>query len=80
MILLAASVLLALLPLAGVAWIISQGMILTVDGIFTSLLLLLICGVFLMNGAWELRRLVSGKGKSEDDKASGAASGAKGSS
>jgi hypothetical protein len=74
MILLAVSVLLALLPLAGVAWIISQGMILTVDGIFTSLLLLLICGVFLMNGAWESRRLVSGK-KTEEQKSSKAAAG-----
>jgi len=75
MVLLAVTVLLALLPLAGVAWIVAQGMILTVDGIFTSLLLLLICGVFVLNAGWELRRLVAGK-RPEDTNSSGAAAGA----
>jgi hypothetical protein len=55
--LLITSVVLALLPLVGIAWILTRGTVTTVDGLFMSLILLAISGVFGMNAAWELRRL-----------------------
>jgi hypothetical protein len=55
--LLITSAVLALLPLLGIAWIVTRGTVTTVDGLFMSLILLAISGVFGMNAAWELRRL-----------------------
>ena len=55
--LLITSAVLALLPLLGIAWILTRGTITTVDGLFMSLILLAISGVFGMNTAWELRRV-----------------------
>lgn len=55
--LLITSALLAFLPLLGIVWIFTRGTETTVDGLFMSLILLAISGVFGMNAAWELRRL-----------------------
>ena len=49
------SVLLAVLPLAGIAWIVVVGSITSVDGLFMSLILLTLSGVFLLNCVLELR-------------------------
>jgi hypothetical protein len=49
------SILLGLIPLAGVVWIVFTGGILTVDGLFMSLILLSLSGVFFLNTFWELR-------------------------
>ena len=49
------SLLLALLSLAGVAWIIIVGSLLSVDGLFMSLILLTIAGVFFLNVLLECR-------------------------
>ena len=49
------SVLLALLPLAGIAWIVVVGSITSVDGLFMSLILLTLSGVFFLNCVLELR-------------------------
>ena len=49
------SVLLALLPLAGIAWIVVAGSITSVDGLFMSLILLTLSGVFALNCVLELR-------------------------
>ena len=49
------SVLLALLPLAGIAWIVVAGSITSVDGLFMSLILLTLSGVFFLNCVMELR-------------------------
>ncbi len=49
------SILLGLIPLAGIAWIIVSGTITTVDGLFESLIMLSISGVFFLNVFWELR-------------------------
>jgi len=55
------SLVLAVLPLAGVAWIFASGMITlspfscTVDGLFMSLILLALSGCFLLNAYWEAR-------------------------
>ena len=55
------SLVLALLPLAGVVWIFLSGMIsiappsATVDGLFMTLILLTVSGCFLLNGYWEAR-------------------------
>ena len=55
---------LALLPLAGIAWIVLAGSITTVDGLFMSLILLTLSGVFFLNVLLELRdRGLVGKGK-----------------
>ena len=43
------SLLLGLLSLAGVAWIILIGSLLSVDGLFMSLILLTLAGVFFLN-------------------------------
>jgi hypothetical protein len=49
------SLLLGLLSLAGVAWIIIVGSLLSVDGLFMSLILLTLAGVFFLNVLLELR-------------------------
>ncbi len=53
------SIVLGLIPLAGIAWIIVSGTITTVDGLFESLIMLSLSGVFFLNAFWELR----GRGK-----------------
>ena len=58
---LALSVVLGVVPLAGVAWIFASGMITlwppsaTVDGLFMSLILLTLSACFLLNVFWEMR-------------------------
>ena len=60
-----ASILLGLIPLAGVAWIFLSGTWKTVDGLFEILIMLSISGVFFLNVLWELRdKGLFGKGKS----------------
>lgn len=46
---------LGIVPLAGIAWIIVSGSILNVDGLFMSLILLTISGIFFLNTSLELR-------------------------
>jgi hypothetical protein len=60
------SIVLGLLPLAGIAWIIIAGSITSVDGLFMSLILLTLSGIFLMNAFLELRDrgLIGKKGPS----------------
>jgi hypothetical protein len=52
---LAISLVLGILPLLGVAWTLVNGMITTVDGLFMSLILLTLSGVFMLNAYWEMR-------------------------
>jgi hypothetical protein len=55
------SLVLGIVPLLGVAWIFSSGMITlwppsaTVDGLFMSLILLSLSACFLLNAYWEMR-------------------------
>jgi hypothetical protein len=49
------SLLLGLLSLAGVAWIIIVGSLLSVDGLFMSLILLTLAGIFFLNVLLEFR-------------------------
>jgi hypothetical protein len=49
------SLFLGLLSLAGVAWIIIVGSLLSVDGLFMSLILLTLAGVFFLNALLEFR-------------------------
>jgi hypothetical protein len=49
------SLLLGIIPLAGIAWILVAGSITTVDGMFMSLILLSLSGVFFLNVLLELR-------------------------
>jgi hypothetical protein len=51
-----ASLLLALIPLLGIVWILLYGSITTVDGLFTSLILLAMSGILALNALLELRR------------------------
>jgi len=63
------SILLGLIPLAGIGWIILSGTITTVDGLFESLIMLSISGIFFLNVFWELRdRGLLGKSKAEPSK------------
>jgi hypothetical protein len=60
------SILLGLIPLAGIGWIVVSGTIKTVDGLFESLIMLSISGVFFLNVIWELRdQGLLGKSKAE---------------
>jgi uncharacterized membrane protein len=49
------SLVLGIVPLAGIAWILLAGSITTVDGMFMSLILLSLSGIFFLNVFWELR-------------------------
>jgi len=51
------SLILALVPLAGIGWIGAGGWLETVDGLFMSLILLAIAGVFLLNAGMQARAL-----------------------
>ena len=58
------SILLGLIPLAGIGWIVVSGTLTTVDGLFETLIMLSISGVFFLNVFWELRdRGLFGKAK-----------------
>jgi uncharacterized membrane protein len=52
---LAISVVLGIVPLFGIAWTIMTGTIKTQDGLFMSLILLTLSGVFFLNAFWEMR-------------------------
>lgn len=60
------SILLGLIPLAGIGWIVVSGTLTTVDGLFESLIMLSISGVFFLNVFWELHdKGLFGKTKAE---------------
>jgi hypothetical protein len=64
------SLLLGLLALAGVIWIIIVGSLLSVDGLFMSLILLTLAGVFFLNVFFEFRdSRTAGKDKGAPPKA-----------
>ena len=50
------SILLGIIPLLGIAWIWMSRTITTVDGLFMSLILLALSGIFFLNAFLELRR------------------------
>ena len=50
------SVLLALVPLAGIARIVTNGTITTVDGLFMSIILLALSGILFLNVYLEARK------------------------
>jgi hypothetical protein len=54
--LLLVSVVLAILPLLGIAWVLLTRSITTVDGLFLSLILLSISGILGVNALWEFQR------------------------
>ncbi len=54
---LAISLVLGILPLLGIVWVLMNGLIATVDGMFLSLILLTLSGVFMLNAYWEMRDL-----------------------
>jgi hypothetical protein len=49
------SIVLGLVPLAGIAWIIAGGTITTVDGLFMSLILAALSGILFLNAVLSLR-------------------------
>ena len=67
------SLLLGLLSLAGIAWIIIVGSLLSVDGLFMTLILLALAGVFFLNVLLECRDCgFVGKSKEASSKAASA--------
>ena len=62
------SLLLAVLPVLGVVWIAVSGWLPTVDGLFLSLILLAMSGVFLLNAGMLAKAmgLVPGLGKKQE--------------
>ena len=69
------SVLLALIPLLGIAWIVLYGMITTVDGLFMSLILLAMSGIVGLNVLLELRKKTSAAKNSSTATATATAAG-----
>jgi hypothetical protein len=49
------SVVMGVVPLLGIIWTIVTGTITTVDGLFMTLILLTLSGIFFLNVFWELR-------------------------
>ncbi len=49
------SIVLGVVPWFGIAWTVTTGTIKTQDGLFMSLILLTLSGVFFLNAFWELR-------------------------
>jgi hypothetical protein len=49
------SIVLGIVPLAGVAWIALRGSVTTVDGLFMSLILLTLSGILFLNAYLEVR-------------------------
>ena len=47
------AIVLGMLPLAGVAWILREREVLTVDGLFFCLILLTMAGIFFLSAAWD---------------------------
>ena len=50
------SIVLGLIPLAGIAWIFLSDTWRTVDGLFEILIMLSLSGVFFLNAFWEVRQ------------------------
>jgi hypothetical protein len=50
------SILLGIIPLLGIAWILTSHTLTTVDGLFMSLILLALAGIFFFNALMEFRR------------------------
>jgi hypothetical protein len=50
------SILLGMIPLLGIVWILMSRTITTVDGLFMSLILLALSGIFFLNAFLEFRR------------------------
>jgi hypothetical protein len=68
------SLFLGLLSLAGIAWIITVGSIFSVDGLFMSLILLTLAGIFFLNVFLECRDCgFLGKSKAASPKSPSAA-------
>ena len=49
------SIVLGIVPLFGIAWTVTTGTIQTQDGLFMSLVLLTLSGIFFLNAFWEMR-------------------------
>jgi hypothetical protein len=64
------SVLLGLIPLAGIAWTIQNGMITTVDGLFMSIILLALSGILFLNVYMEARKKFAPKKAPQAQKSS----------
>ena len=62
------SVVLGLIPLIGVVWVLVSGTLTTVDGLFTTLILLTLSGILFLNVFLELRDRGLLKKKSEPPK------------
>jgi len=55
MMMLVISIVMGILPLFGIVWTFTTGTLETQDGLFMSLILLTLSGVFLLNAYWEMR-------------------------
>ena len=49
------SIVLGVVPWFGIAWTVATGTIKTQDGLFMTLILLTLSGIFFLNAFWELR-------------------------
>jgi hypothetical protein len=55
------SIAFGLIPLVGVAWLVMQSSLTTVDGLFTSLILLALSGIIFLNMFLSLRKRTASK-------------------
>ncbi len=68
------SLILALIPLLGILGIVVYGSPTTVDGLFTSLILLAMSGILGLNAAYELRKRISGPARKQSSPAAASTS------
>jgi predicted tellurium resistance membrane protein TerC len=47
------AIVLGMIPLAGIAWILREREVLTVDGLFFVLILLTMAGIFFLSASWD---------------------------
>jgi hypothetical protein len=59
MLMLILSLITALIPLAGIAWILAYGSITSVDGLFLALILLALSGILFLNAFLNLRKKIA---------------------
>jgi hypothetical protein len=62
------SIVLGIIPLLGIAWTVTNGTITTVDGLFLSLILLALSGVFFFNAVLELKANRANKNEMSNNK------------
>jgi hypothetical protein len=63
------SIVLGIIPLLGIGWTVANGTLTTVDGLFLSLILLALAGIFFLNAFLEVRANLNEAANTKTEKA-----------